>query len=333
MSTDMEELLFDYIKIEAWEFCERDCEIYIFDDTGVEYVLDPDGEDVTMVQDARPKHKQQTGFTGYQGWDDEWDDYMGQRPLSGMGFGGAGYGQYTSILEDSMDAQPFQPHKPDTKVTHTHRIPTIFITPQALEDMRAIVGLCTIEISWFGTVTEFEDGDFLIEEIYLPEQECSAVETEATEEGMAKAMEMVIMAHEGDPFAVDRLRFWGHSHVNMGTSPSGQDNAQIKELAQGAPYMIRGILNKKGQMEFSIHRFDIGLTFQDVPWMPFYEQIEPDVETWTKRIQDRVQRSSYGRGATTTGNTNKRHTTKVGGAGKNFSSPSGAQPLLVKGDV
>jgi hypothetical protein len=67
---------------------------------------------------------------------------------------------------------------------------------------------------------------------------------------------------------IERLRFWGHSHVRMGTSPSSTDeNTPLNYQRLGLPWFIRGIFNKLGRAEFTVYLFEEGYRFIDVPWV------------------------------------------------------------------
>jgi hypothetical protein len=111
-------------------------------------------------------------------------------------------------------------------------------------------------------------GNFYIDEIFVPEQEVTGVETDPTDEGQFKVMnELAEMGEEGMK-KIERLRFWGHSHVYMGTSPSGTDeNTPLNYERLGLPWFIRGIFNKHGRAEFTVYLFEEGHRFVDAPWV------------------------------------------------------------------
>lgn len=103
------------------------------------------------------------------------------------------------------------------------------------------------EISWYGSVIEDPEGHFIIDDIFVPEQVCSAATTRATDEGFSKLFEEMKATQDGQD-KLGRLYYWGHSHVNMGVSPSGQDVETLGSLVmRGFKRYLRGIFNLRGE--------------------------------------------------------------------------------------
>lgn len=147
------------------------------------------------------------------------------------------------------------------------QFPRILITEEALEKMQVIVDLALTEIGWFGKVKKLENGDFLIEDVYLIRQNVCGSQTNLLASGQAEfVIEMLAKGKEGEEI-VDHCFFWGHSHVNMPTSPSGRDEDQMWEFKlTGVPWYIRGIFNKLGRAEFTIFDFERDLKIVDAEW-------------------------------------------------------------------
>ena len=161
------------------------------------------------------------------------------------------------------------PHYGDKEVVFfdNRRAPRVLITPNAYKRMCLYVELAEKEVGWLGTVVMTRNGDFLIDHTYLLEQEVTATETELSAEGQAKLVEDLLKKGEPGFEEVNRLRFWGHSHVRMGTSPSGTDESTMKRFyEEGLPWYVRGIFNKKGRAEFCIFLYEQGLRINDVDW-------------------------------------------------------------------
>lgn len=161
-------------------------------------------------------------------------------------------------------------------------LPKVLVAREAYQRMLAIVDIADKEVGWLGTATQ-QGRNFLIEEIFLFRQEVSAVTTEISPEGLAEVAQEILTTRPEDGVEVlNNLRFWGHSHVRMGTSPSGQDEAQMAEFAgSGHPWFIRGILNKLGRMEFSLFLYQSGVKILDAEWEivePSDEGIRADIE-------------------------------------------------------
>ncbi len=194
-----------------------------------------------------------------------------------------------------LPALMFRPHYFDNKVEVIRQQPrAVFVTRQAYSDMWHFVDIADMEVGWLGTVRVLPSGSLLIEEVFLLKQEVSAAQTEISEEGIALLANDLIQSREDGVDVANRIRFWGHSHVNMGTSPSQQDEDQMKLFEDNeCPWFIRGILNKLGRMEFDIFLFENGVVVRDVPWA-VYETVD---HTSRGRIQaeftEKVEERTY----------------------------------------
>lgn len=196
----------------------------------------------------------------------------------------------------------FIPHKFETKV---RGVPTVRITQKAMDDQAHLVGIVDTEVGWLGTVEliRSKDGsvDFLIDEIFLPKQECHATTTELTPAGIADISMQILMEdkakgikHDDPKFRLPRLLFWGHSHVNMGVSPSGQDDAQILKFREnGASHFIRGIFNKRGEAQFTAYFFDNGFEILDCPWEVVVSADDTRRKFWQDRVGESVRTLGY----------------------------------------
>ena len=164
---------------------------------------------------------------------------------------------------------PFKPHYAHTRaeLIFDPPAPTVYMTPDAYKRMCLYVELAPKEVGWLGTVSKRPNGDFLIEEVFLVEQEVTSVETELSVEGTEKLV--LELLEDGDPGLEksNKLHFWGHSHVRMGTSPSGTDESTMQRFArEGHEYYLRGIFNKLGRGCFDVYYYQLGYRLLDVPW-------------------------------------------------------------------
>lgn len=164
---------------------------------------------------------------------------------------------------------PFKPHFARTRaeLIFEPQAPTVYMTPDAYKRMCLYVELAPKEVGWLGTVSRKPNGDFLIEEVFLVEQEVTSVETELSVEGTEKLV--LELLEDGDPGLdkSNKLHFWGHSHVRMGTSPSGTDESTMQRFArEGHEYYLRGIFNKLGRGCFDVYYYKEGFRLLDVPW-------------------------------------------------------------------
>lgn len=156
---------------------------------------------------------------------------------------------------------------PRAQLLSRSRQPRVLISPQAYKHMQLYIELARKEVGWLGTVTRLENGDFFIEETFLLEQEVTPTETELSVEGQGKLVDELLSNGEAGIEQVNRLRFWGHSHVRMGTTPSGTDERTMERWqAEGLPWAVRGIFNKLGRAEFTVYLYDAGYRICDAPW-------------------------------------------------------------------
>lgn len=164
-------------------------------------------------------------------------------------------------------AKVFVPHDFQSSVVLLQQAPTpvVFVSLVAYETMWHYVDLAEGEVGWLGLVREIPEG-FLLEDMYLFEQEVSSTTTGNVVSGLAEVFDRIRREHPEGIRALSRLRFWGHSHVFMNTTPSLTDEEQMERFGERCPWFIRGILNKLGRMEFTLFLYEKGVKIVDVPW-------------------------------------------------------------------
>lgn len=157
-----------------------------------------------------------------------------------------------------------RPHNatPRVKLLHSKRV---VVMPTALQTMQLIVQLSDKEVGWLGRVREIEN-ILVLTDIYLFHQEVAHTTCEITAAGLTE-FAMELLEQPGGDEVYNEVRLWGHSHVNMGVSPSGQDEKQMGVFeTSGHPWFLRCIANKKGDMQFTLFDFDSGIIVEDMPW-------------------------------------------------------------------
>ena len=190
----------------------------------------------------------------------------------------------------SQPDRPFRPHffRPEAELLGTSA--TIYISADAFKRMLLFVEIAGKEVGWLGTVQRLENGDFLIEKVFLLEQEVTSAETELSVDGQNKLTNKLVEQGDEGIEQVNRLRFWGHSHVRMGTTPSGTDERTMQRFGrEGLPWYIRGIFNKLGRADFSIHYYEQGFRVNDAPWAVY------DAETGTIIDAAQFNKAEYAR--------------------------------------
>ena len=198
--------------------------------------------------------------------------------------------------------KPFQPEKARAFFQHAFAsrvelvkdMPRVLISRAAYNAMWHYVDIASQEIGWLGTCCR-QGNDFLIEEVFLFKQEVSHVSTEITADGLAEMAQELISSRPDGVEVCNSLRFWGHSHVNMGTSPSGQDDSQMDVFQESRhSFFVRAILNKQGRMEFTIYLYESGVKIVDAEWQihePADQNLREGIEA---EFKAKISQARYG---------------------------------------
>lgn len=134
---------------------------------------------------------------------------------------------------------------------------TVHISQLAWRKMKNYTDIATTEVGWLGWVERDEKNPFqlLITDVVLPKQQAHGTTTEIQPNHMHELYEEWETAH-GTAFAFDhmeRINLWGHSHVNMGPSPSGQDDTTFNDFKKGGkPLFVRLIMNKREEVNVDV---------------------------------------------------------------------------------
>lgn len=143
--------------------------------------------------------------------------------------------------------------------------PKIVISKKAWDKMYVWTHLAKGEVSGLGVVNEVMDkigrlDHYLIMDVYLPIQECTGTTTDIEPEMVLQCTQMAI----GDGYKFEDLRFWFHSHAEMGVFWSGTDEATAKRLSAEANF-ISVVMNKKSEVKGRIDlAYPMRLRFDDV---------------------------------------------------------------------
>lgn len=151
--------------------------------------------------------------------------------------------------------------------------PTVYITYRALAEMKEYVMQSNGEIGWLAYVEKKEEKDtnvYTITHTVLFEQTVSAVSTDLDENDLARYANKLM--REGRADELNKIRCWGHSHVNMEIMPSGTDENTFEEYYESCDFFIRIIANKKGDLKLDIAEPLRGVVFTNVQWETIYPQ-------------------------------------------------------------
>lgn len=165
----------------------------------------------------------------------------------------------------------------------------VHFSSQAYYKMFALVEACSKEIAWDGVVyrdKEFPHIFYVTDIIVYPQMVSGAtVDTDDI-----PYMEWL---NGLDDETFNHRRFNGHSHVNMGTTPSGTDTTYREQsILNIKDFFIFGIFNKKQEFNFQIYDVENNIIYdnQDVI---FYTP-EPDYSDWAKQaMKDNVTEKTY----------------------------------------
>ena len=138
-------------------------------------------------------------------------------------------------------------------------VPEVVFTPLAYDKMTSLVRECDKEIAWHALVEKTETGYRVFDVLVYP-QRITATTAEAEEDEYNKW----IINLSDEQFETVRLQ--GHSHVNMGVTPSGTDETYYDNLMeQVEDFYIVMILNKRS--EYMLRFYDVinNVVFLKVP--------------------------------------------------------------------
>lgn len=158
--------------------------------------------------------------------------------------------------------------------------PSLEFSEIALKKQWEYVSQSDAEVGWMGFARKTGKMVYTIDNVFLMPQIVSGTTTEIIPEIWFE------LAKEMSEDDMKKVRFWGHSHVNMSCVPSGTDKETMTTLSHGTGWFIRTICNKKGEMKNSIYLHDEALAFHDVPWkiagekidVKFFKQIKEELE-------------------------------------------------------
>lgn len=164
-------------------------------------------------------------------------------------------------------------------------VPRIFVTPEAYFKIMEYARQCQYEISWFSRVYN-EQNCYVILDAMLLDQTVTGASAEFSEEELSNFMVSTIKDKGIDFF--NEIKCWGHSHVKMPTSPSGQDLKQILEFNE-QDYYIMLIVNKYEEAHLEFYDFKNNMLYKNLPLQLYIENgksiadgVKADIEKHVK---------------------------------------------------
>ena len=100
----------------------------------------------------------------------------------------------------------------------------VWLTQEAYRKIVALVMEFPDEIGWHGTVSRSGDNEFIITDIFVYPQEVTGSTVNTDQQAYTEWL------YELDDETFGKIRMQGHSHVNMGVSPSGVDDKHRQKI-------------------------------------------------------------------------------------------------------
>ena len=165
----------------------------------------------------------------------------------------------------------------------------LYFLKQAYDKMRLYVELCEDEIGWLGYVEKLQnDQGYMVTDVFLLDQEVHSTTTELSPTAIIDFYNALDEA--GREKFLNSCKLWGHSHVNMSPSPSGQDDAQGLELSKDVEdYYIRLITNKKGEYNITFYDKQIKakvMTDEVILYSPEGAKLRKEIQEEIKNLHD-----------------------------------------------
>jgi len=101
---------------------------------------------------------------------------------------------------------------------------TVWLTMEAYHKTITLVTEFSNEVGWHGTVERIGDNEFIIHDIYVYPQEVTTSTVNTNQEAYSEWL------YELDDVTFNSIRMQGHSHNNMGVSPSGVDDTHRQQI-------------------------------------------------------------------------------------------------------
>lgn len=165
----------------------------------------------------------------------------------------------------------------------------VHFSSQAYYKMWALVEACGKEIAWDGLVYRDEESSniFYVTDIIVYPQMVSGATVDTDDIPYMEWLNSL------DDETFNHRRFNGHSHVNMGVTPSGTDTTYREQsILNIKDFYIFGIFNKKHDFNFQIYDIENNIIY-DTQDITFYTP-EPDYSNWAQQMmKEKVTEKVY----------------------------------------
>ena len=173
----------------------------------------------------------------------------------------------------------------------------LYFLQRAYDKMRLYVELCEDEIGWLGYVDKLPDNaGYMVTDVFLLDQEVHGATTKISPTAIIDYYNSLDDA--GRDNFLKKCKIWGHSHVNMAPTPSGQDDDMGKELSKDVEdFYIRLITNKRGEYNVTFYDKTIkakviadGIALYNPDGIELRKQIQDEIK---QKVKKKTYSSSY----------------------------------------
>lgn len=171
--------------------------------------------------------------------------------------------------------------------------PSLIINADVHRKVMHWVNKSKFEVSGLGTVVKEKSGILRVTSAMLLPQKNTSTHTEIDADAVCKALYDLRDA-EGE------LKWWWHSHVQMGVFWSGTDNDTIKELGKEG-WIVATVFNQKNEVRSAAYAASsLICPWNDNPMDLFYDDLpfsvdtqeHPDTAKWDAEYKDRVENAT-----------------------------------------
>lgn len=138
--------------------------------------------------------------------------------------------------------------------------PKIYITAMAFCKMQTLIQKCDKEIAWHGLVRHSGRNYTIYDILVYPQTVTAATATSIDDD-------YPIWISKLEDKEINNMRMQGHSHVNMGVTPSGVDEQYYRDLlAHVTDYYIVMVLNKRNDATVRLYDVANNVLYEDLSY-------------------------------------------------------------------
>lgn len=163
----------------------------------------------------------------------------------------------------------------------------VWLTPEAYMKTLALVTNFSDEVGWHGTVSRIKENEFIIEDIFVYPQEVTGSTVNTDQEVYSDWL------YKLNDEEFSKLRMQGHSHVNMGVSPSGVDSnhrQKILEQLDSDMFYIFMIWNKSLSIHTIVYDMERNVLYEDKDVE--VKLLGDETEKFLNDVKEKVQKKS-----------------------------------------